>query len=280
MSDEPRQGADVATRSDPLDFDQPNQARLTDALLGGRDNYAVDRAMAERLLDLDPGARQMARDHRDWVVRVLRMLVMDHHVEQFIDLGSGLPTVDNTHQVVQRYDPQARVIYVDDDPVVQAYGRALLEENDHTHMAGCDFTEPRRALAAPEFTRHLDPERPTALMMCAIVHHVVDDTKAAAVVRGWLDVLPPGSFLLLTHNYDPADGGEHSALARRVDGIFRGTALEGVHRTRARIASFFEGLDLIHPGLTYLHEWWPDGPRLRPLSGLNHTMLGGVARKP
>lgn len=263
-----------------LDFDRPNLARLVDALLGGRDNYAVDRALVDKLLDLDPGAQQLARDHRDWVQRCLRLLVTAHGVDQFIDLGSGLPTTDNTHQIVQRYNSGARVVYIDDDPVVQAYGRALLEENDVTHMASCDLTDPTAALAAPELAQHIEFDRPVGLLACAVIHHITDDAEAAKVVRGWVDLLPSGSFLALTHHYDPADGSEHSALAKRVQAALVGTPLESVHRPREQIEDYFTGLDLVPPGLGLLHDWWPDGPRIRPLSGLNHLVLGGVARKP
>ena len=271
---------DRPAQSGVLDFDRPNLARLVDALLGGRDNYAADRALVDRLLDLDPGARQMARDHRDWVLRGLRLLVTAHDVDQFIDLGSGLPTTDNTHQIVQRYNSEARVVYVDNDPVVQAYGRALLEENENTHMASCDLTDPVAAMDTPELSRNLDLDRPIGLMMCSVVHHILDDDTAAEVVRGWVDVLPSGSYLMLTHDYDPADGSDHSALAHKLDEAFRQTPLESVHRTRDQIERYFDGLDLIDPGLDLLHNWWPDGPRMRPLTGLNHIVLGAVARKP
>ncbi|MGW5055344.1 SAM-dependent methyltransferase [Actinokineospora sp. NPDC004072] len=263
-----------------VDFDRPNQARLVDALLGGRDNYAADRELVDRLLDVDPGARQMARDHRAWVLRCLRLLSTAHGVDQFIDLGSGLPTTDNTHQIVQRHNPEARVVYVDNDPLVQAYGRALLEENDQTHMAACDLTDPHAVVSSPVLTRTIDFDRPVGLMLCAIVHHILDDTRAAEVVRGWVDVLPAGSYVMLTHQFDPDDGGEHSALARKLDSAFAGTPLAGVHRKREVIEGYLAGLDLIPPGLVLLHKWWPDGPRLRPLAGMNHLTLGAVGRKP
>lgn len=271
---------DRPAHSGVLDFDRPNLARLVDALLGGRDNYAVDRALVDKLLALDPDACQMARDHRSWVQRCLRLLATAHGVDQFIDLGSGLPTTDNTHQIVQRYNPDARVVYVDNDPVVQAYGRALLEENEVTHMASCDLTDPAAALAAPELAQHIEFTRPVGLLMCSVVHHVLDDAEAAKVVRGWVELLPSGSFLVLTHHYDPADDGEHSALARRLQTAFVDTPLQSVYRTRAQIEDYFHGLDLVPPGLGKLHDWWPDGPRMRGLPKMAHTILGAVARKP
>ncbi|GGS60977.1 MULTISPECIES: SAM-dependent methyltransferase [Actinokineospora] len=267
-------------RSGVIDFDRPNQARLVDALLGGRDNYAADRALVSLLLEVDPGARQAARDHRDWVLRCLRLLATAHGVDQYIDLGSGLPTTDNTHQIVQRHRSDARVVYVDNDPVVQAYGRALLEDNDLTHMAPCDLTDPHAALSAPELARVIDFDRPIGLMMCSVIHHILDDAVAAKVVRGWVDLLPSGSYVLLTHQCDPEDGGEHSALAHRLDAALRDTPIAGVHRRRATIEGYLDGLEMVEPGLSLLHEWWPDGPRMLPLTGMNHLMLGAVARKP
>ncbi|MFC5289382.1 SAM-dependent methyltransferase [Actinokineospora guangxiensis] len=261
-----------------LDFEGPTLARLVDALLGGRDNYAADRALVEQLVAVDPGVRQLARDHRDWVVRCLRLLVTAHGIDQFIDIGSGLPTTDNTHQIAQRYNAEARVVYVDNDPVVQAYGRALLEENDLTHMAPCDFTDPSAALASVELFKNVDFERPIGLMLCSVVHHILDDDEADTVVRAWVDVLPRGSFVMLTHDIDP--GGEHSALVRRLDEVLAGTPLASVHRTREQIEGYFAGLDLIEPGVSLLHAWWPDGPRVRPLTPISYTVVGALARKP
>lgn len=275
-----RSSWDTVPRLTPLDFDRPNMARLTDALLGGRDHYASDRAVMDQLLRVAPGARQLARDHRDWIIRVLRLLVGERKIDQFVDLGSGMPTVDNTHQVVQRYNPEARVIYVDNDPVVQAHGRAILEENDRTHVAGCDFTEPAKALAHPDLQPYLDLTRPVALMMCSVVHHIPDHTKAAEVVQEWLEVVPSGSYLMLSHQYDPADQSEASALVRTLEKMFAGTEISSTPRIREQIQAYFDGLEYVPPGLAHPHDWWPSGPRLLPLSALNFAMLGAVARKP
>jgi hypothetical protein len=275
-----RSSWDTVPRLTPLDFDQPNLARLTDALLGGRDHYASDRAVMDQVLELAPGAKQMARDHRDWIIRALRLLVGERKIDQFIDLGSGLPTVDNTHQIVQRCNPESKVVYVDNDPVVLAHGRAMLEENDRTHVAGCDFTEPEKALSHVDMLPHLDLNRPVALMMCAVIHHIADHDRAAEVVRGWLDAVPSGSYLMLTHQYDPADDSEASAIVRALETTFKGTTIASTPRSREQIMSYFAGMELVPPGLTHPHDWWPSGPRLLPLSALNFAMLAAVARKP
>ena len=123
-----------------------------------------------------------------------------------------------------------------------------------------------------------DFERPIGLMLCSVVHHVLDDDEADAVVRAWVDVLPRGSFVMLTHDIDP--GGEHSALARRLDELLADTPLASVHRTRAQVEGYLAGLDLVEPGISLLHAWWPDGPRVRPLTPISYTVVGALARKP
>ncbi|WP_326567098.1 SAM-dependent methyltransferase [Amycolatopsis rhabdoformis] len=264
----------------PVDFDRPSNARVYDALMGGRDHYAADRAVLNQILELAPGAQTMAQEVRHWLVRAVRMLTGRLGIDQFLDLGSGFPTVENTHQVVQRVKPEAHVVYVDHDPVVQAHGRALLAENDYTHMAGADLLDPERTLAHPEVTAHLDLTRPLGLILCAVVHHIPDFAVAQAVVKAYVDALAPGSFLVLLHQYNPADGSEAASVASALEARFAATGLDTVYRTREEITSLFGGLELLPPGVTHPHLWWPDGPRLAPLSAVNFATLAGVARVP
>ncbi|GAA4550056.1 SAM-dependent methyltransferase [Amycolatopsis samaneae] len=271
---------DAAERGASLDFGRASLARLSDALLGGHDHYEADREAMRRLLAIAPGARAMAKEHRDWLVRVVRFLAAKRGVGQFLDLGSGMPTAENTHQVAQRYNPEARVVYVDNDPVVQVHGRAVLEENDRTHVSGANLTVPAETLWDPVVVEHLDFAEPVALILCSIVHHIDDFARASHIVRSYVDALAPGSYLLLTHHVEPEADGPRRELARLLESTFQGTGLGTVHRPREQIESFFTGLDLLPPGLCLLHEWWPDGPRLAPLSELNFLTLGGVARKP
>jgi hypothetical protein len=128
--------------------------------------------------------------------------------------------------------------------------------------------------------RHLDFERPVAVLLCSVLHHVESLDRARYIVRSYVDQLPPGSYLVLTHHHEPPDDPPRQALAHTLDAEFEGTCLATVHRSRAEIASFFAGLDLLAPGLAYLHDWWPDGPRMKPLTDLNLMTLGGVALKP
>lgn len=262
-----------------LDFSKASLARLSDALLGGHDHYEVDREAMRRLLAIAPGAREMAKEHRDWLVRAVRFLAGKRGIDQFLDLGSGMPTAENTHEVAQRYNPDAQVVYVDNDPVVQVHGRALLEENYLTHVTGADLTRPAETLADEVVKEYLDFSRPVALILTSIVHHIDDYDRAKAIVAQYVDALAPGSFLLLTHNFDPEEDSPRQELARLLETSFQGTGLGSVYRTREQIAGFFAGTELLRPGLVHLHEWWPDGPRLHPLGELNYLTLGGVARK-
>ncbi|MEC3977071.1 SAM-dependent methyltransferase [Amycolatopsis sp. H20-H5] len=253
-----------------LDFDRPSIARIFDALVGGRDHDEADHEALGRILARAPEALEMARELRHWLTRTVRYLADRAGVDQFLDLGSGFPTAENTHQVARRYNPEAQVVYVDSEPDA----RALLEENDFTHLSGSDLTDPAATLADPALARHLDFTRPIGLILCSIIHHIDDVEQARETVRGYVDAMAPGSYLVLAHQFDPADDSE---VAASPEERFGGTGLDTLHRTREEIESFFEGLDYVEPGLTFPHLWWPDGPRFTPLSTANFTTLGGVA---
>ncbi|SFP76893.1 O-Methyltransferase involved in polyketide biosynthesis [Amycolatopsis arida] len=262
------------------DMTKPSVARLYDAMLGGKDHYEVDRQVVRRLEQIAPEIRDLVREHRQWQRRVVRFLAHRIGIDQFLDLGSGLPTIENTHQVAQRNNGDARVVYVDIDPAVQAHARATLEENDRTYFLAADLTRPAELLADPVITTHLELDRPLGLLQCATLHYIPDLADARAVLAGYVDALAPGSYVVLTHQFDPGDGGPRGKLAAQLRQVYAETVGDSVFRSRADIESFFDGLDLVEPGLAYLHEWWPDGPRWRPLTDVNFTMLGGVARKP
>lgn len=263
-----------------LDYTKVSLARLADAMLGGHDHYGVDRDAMREIVAIAPDFPVIAAEHRAWMMRVIRFLAAGRGIDQFLDLGSGLPTAENTHEVAQKYNPDAQVVYVDNDPVVQVHGRALLEENYLTHVSGADLTKPELALKDEVITRQLDFDRPMGLILCSIVHYIDDLERARRIVRTYVDALAPGSYVLLTHQFDPADGSPGSETARKLESTFQGTGFGSVYRSREEIASFFEGLEMIPPGLDYLHKWWPDGPRLSKLTSLSKTVLGGVARKP
>jgi SAM-dependent methyltransferase len=263
-----------------VDFDRPSIARVFDALMGGKDNYEVDRAVLRQILEIAPEAPAVAQEARQWLVRAVRYLTERLGVDQFLDLGSGFPTVENTHQVAQKYNPEAHVVYVDNDPVVQAHSRAVLVDNDFTHISGNNLLRPEETLADDTVKQFINFDRPVGLVMCAIIHHITDLQQARQVVKSYVGAMAPGSYLVLLHQYNPADGSEAAGVAASLQDKFSGTGLDTLYRTRAEITSFFDGLELLEPGLTAPHLWWSDGPRLAPLTPVNWTSLCGVARIP
>jgi hypothetical protein len=264
-----------------IDTSVASIARVYDAMLDGKDNYEVDREVRRQLIEVAPDIQTMARDNRDWLIRVSRYLAGEVGIAQFLDCGSGLPTAENTHQVVQRLNPDARVIYVDDDPVVQAHGRAILEENPLTHFSSADLTRPQDLLADPVVTTYLDFDEPMALYQISTLHHVPDEQRPHEIMAAMIDALPSGSYVALTHFYDPADGSDLAKLARQLEAVLlTGPMGSGRFRTRAEIAAFFSGLEIVEPGLVLPCEWWPDGPRTKPLLDIQQLLLGALARKP
>ena len=220
-------------------------------------------------------------DHRAFLVRAVRFLAGEAGIDQFLDCGSGLPTAENTHQAAQRLNPEARVVYVDNDPTVVAHGRALLEENDQTFFAPADLTEPRQVLDDPVVTRNLDFTRPIALLQLGTLHHYDESGPLSCVeiMKQYIDALPSGSYVALSHFFDPQN--EDSELARRMENVFLHSPLgSGTFRTEEQILAMMPGLDLIDPGLTLCVQWWPDGPQLRPLVAAQRCIVGVVGRKP
>jgi hypothetical protein len=263
-----------------IDTSRASVARVYDCFLGGKDNYEVDRAVFDQVDRAAPQMARLARDHRHWLIRVTRFLTRSAGIEQFLDCGAGLPTAENTHQAAQRMNPDCRVVYVDNDPVVAAHGRALLEENEQSHLVMADLTEPDQVLDHPVVRKYLDFERPIALIQCSTLHHVPDEKKPREITQRYIERLPAGSFLALTHFYDPQDGGEASNLARFVEEVFNNSSMgSGYFRSRDEIASYFGDLEMVDPGLTRLRDWWPDGPNLQPAGAVDDVLLGGVGRK-
>lgn len=253
-------------------------ARVYDAFLGGRDNYAIDREVRDAVADLIPDSDIMARDNRAFLVRVCRYLAMHCGITQFLDCGSGLPSAENVHEVVQHIDPDAIVVYVDNDPVVLAHGRAILEENEHSHFVSADIFTPGGVLEHPSVRRYLDFSEPIGLLHFATVHHYDGARPPTEIMREYVDALPSGSYVAVSHFLDPEN--EHSALARKVESIFRDGPLgSGVFRTMAQIEELFAGLELVEPGVVRTVDWWPDGPQLDELTPLRHCLAGGLGRK-
>jgi hypothetical protein len=251
-----------------------------DAFLNGKDNYEIDRQVVRQVRRVAPEASQMAWDNRAFLIRVTRFIATQTRVTQFLDCGSGLPTAENTHQVAQRIQPEARVVYIDNDPVVLAHGRALLEENEQTHFVSADIFKPHEIINNATVRKCLDFSEPIALFQLGTIHHYAGDRSPADIMREYVDALPSGSFVAISHFLDP-ETPEHSPLARRLEEVFVHSPMgTGLFRTMAEIEGMVPGLELIQPGITLCVDWWPDGPRIKELDPVQNCIVGGVGRKP
>ncbi|AIJ26986.1 SAM-dependent methyltransferase [Amycolatopsis methanolica] len=254
-------------------------ARVYDAALNGKDNYEIDRQVLAQVRTVAPQVNDLAWANRDFLIRSCRFLAMQAGIDQFLDLGSGLPTAENTHQVVQRVHPEAKVLYVDNDPVVLAHGRALLEENDRTHFVAADIFQPEQILEHPEIREFLDFSRPIALLQIGTWHHYLGDDGGEKMAT-YVDALAPGSYVSIAHFYNPGTP-EHAELAAKMEEKFVHSPMgSGRFRTREEIQALFPGLEMVEPGLVLCDDWWPDGPRLHPLNLVRQCIAGGVGRKP
>jgi hypothetical protein len=262
-----------------VDRDKASIARVYNATLGGKDNYAVDREVFERMRAVVPEVRELALDHRAFLIRATRFIATQTGVRQYLDLGSGLPTAENTHQVAQRLAPESKVVYVDNDPSVIAHGRALLEQDEQTLFVPADIFAPAEVTGDATIRSFLDFDAPIALFLLGVLHHHDGSPTPAEVVAAYVDALPSGSYVALTHFLDPED--EDSAVARRIEHVMVNSPMgTGLFRTRAQIEAMIPPtLELIDPGLVLLSDWWPDGPRLRPLTPAQRCALGAVGRK-
>ncbi|MGJ7909036.1 SAM-dependent methyltransferase [Actinopolyspora sp. H202] len=260
-------------------------ARVYDAALGGKDNYAVDQQVLAEIKTAAPEIRDMAWANRNFLIRVARFLTNETDVRQFIDCGSGLPTAENTHQVVQRLDDQVRVCYVDNDPVVLAHGNALLADNEGTHIVDADIYKPEQIYNHEVVARNIDFEQPVGLLHISTIHHYPDDDYVE-LMRRYIEPLPSGSFVAVSHFLDPQTP-ELSPLARRLEDIMTQSAMgSGVFRTQEQIAEMVPGMEIIQPGpglepgVVICDQWWPDGPKLRAYKDVERCVGCVVARKP
>ncbi|MCD2191844.1 SAM-dependent methyltransferase [Actinomycetospora endophytica] len=262
-----------------VDRNRASIARVYDTALGGKDNFEVDREVVEKLRQVAPEISQFTVDHRQFLIRVTRFLTGQAGISQFLDLGSGLPTAENTHQAAHQINPKANVVYVDNDPSVVAHGRALLEDNDRTWFSAVDLTDADAVLTDPVITEHIDFTQPIGLLQLGTLHHHVGEPTPVEIMQSYIDALPSGSYVALSHFYDPED--ENSELARRMENVFVHSPLgSGVFRTKSEILAMMPGLELVEPGFSQLVDWWPSGPRLQPYLPSQRCLAGAVGRKP
>jgi hypothetical protein len=247
-----------------IDLDRPNAARVYDYLLGGAANFETDRVFADKLLELMPHARPAARLNRAFLRRAVRFCV-SAGIDQFLDIGSGVPTAGNVHEIA----PDATVLYVDNEPVAVTHSELLLRDNAKTSVMLGDLTDPEPIIANPA----IDFTRPVALLMVAVLHFIPDDAGPRQALARYLSTLAPGSYLVLSH------AAERSMTPTDVDRLYETSANPGVRRTPEEIKSFFDGLELVEPGLVWTPQWRPDSQDDVPDDPESALVMAGVARK-
>jgi len=256
-----------------IDTTVPHSARIWNYWLGGKDNYAVDRAAGDQYIRDFPGIKDLARIQRAFLSRSIAYLAGEAGIRQFLDVGTGLPTADNTHEVAQRVAPECRIVYVDNDPLVLVHARALLTSTPEGATAYVHADVRDAATIMTEAARTLDFTKPIVLVLHGIMGHIPDTAEAAAIIRRLLDALPSGSYL------DLADGGDPTREFQRAQqGYDKTGAVPYALRAPAEIAGFFDGLDLVEPGVVSCPAWRPDPESAGSPAQAN--VYGGVGRKP
>jgi S-adenosyl methyltransferase len=276
MSDEDPGG--ISQVAPNLHADRPHPARVYDYLLGGKDNFAPDRAAAEQGLRANPNSRIPPRENRAFLRRVVRYLAGEAGIRQFLDIGTGIPTSPNVHEVAQSVAPDARIVYVDNDPMVLAHARALLTSSPQgfTEYIDADIRDVETLLASPPLRSTIDLDRPVGLLLIAIMHFVGDDDDPYGIVNRLLAALPSGSYLALSHltgDFDPA-------AWEGVAAVYRRTGVTMQVRSRADIERFFTGLEMVEPGVQVLPAWRPEDDAGAPPTDAQVSVYGGLARKP
>ena len=257
-----------------IDTTVPSVARIYAHALGGKNNFQVDRDTVAALSAAFPGSVPLAVDNRAFLRRGVRYLVGEAGVKQIIDLGSGLPTAGNVHEIAHGIDPSVRVVYVDIDPIVLAHARALLADNDTTTVIQADAGDPESILEHPETRRFIDFDQPYAVLLSAILHHLSDERDPVGVARYIKNRMPPGSYLLVSNFLDDDD-----PRAKMMEEQMTTRVGTGRFRTWAEQREFFDGLEMVEPGLVYANDWRPDEDT--DVNGAWTTFTaGGIGRKP
>jgi len=265
------------TATDPrLDIGVPHIARVYDYWLNGKDNFTVDRVAAEAAIAAFPGIRESAQANRAFLARTVHYLTAAAGIRQFIDIGTGLPSASNTHEVSQAAAADSRVVYVDNDPLVLAHARALLTSNPAGATAYLDADLQDTETILEEAARTLDFTRPVGIMLLAILHYVPDLAEARRIVARLLAAVPAGSFLVISHAGTDLRPEEVAAFEKSLNAHLPAER-QHVARPRDLVTSFFDGLDLVEPGVVRVSDWRPDSPEE---SATPTILWGGVAHKP
>jgi O-methyltransferase involved in polyketide biosynthesis len=257
-----------------VDVSTPNVARIYDYLLGGKDNFAADRAAAKAFLAAIPDIAAIAGDNRAFLGRAVRYLAEEEGIRQFLDLGGGLPTRSNVHELA----PEARVVYVDYDPVVVKHGEALLASGNRVAMVLADLTKPDEVLTHPDLLRTLDLSQPVGIICTATLHFIPAADDPYGVIARYREGAVPGSFLAITHAPSGVPGEDPADDAANATDVYRRASAQLHLRSADEIERFFTGFDLVDPGLVWMAQWRPI-PGTRPLGRLR-SLHAGVGRKP
>lgn len=268
---------DLDDLSIDLDLSKPNVARMYDYYLGGSTNFAADRAAAEQVFVINPDAPRVAKANRSFVGRVVRYLTR-HGIDQFLDLGSGIPTVGNVHEIAQRYIPHARVAYVDIEAVAVIHARKLLADNEFATVSQADVRRPHEVLAAPGVAGLLDFNRPVAVLAMACLQFVSNADDPAGILAAYRDACVPGSYLGISHLSAVTLTPDQT---ERLKEIYRDTATPSHHglRSREEIAALISGYELVEPGLVLAGDWRPD-QAVRDDEGARLSFYGCLGRLP
>jgi hypothetical protein len=254
-----------------LDTNVAHSARVYDYWLGGKDNFAADREAGDRVIAIRPAIRSDVQQNRAFLRRAVRFLVADEGIRQFLDIGTGLPSAGNTHEVAQEVEPESRVVYVDNDPMVLAHARALLTGTPgSTAYLSADLREPGKILH--DATDTLDFSQPVAVMLVAVLHHITDAEDPAGIIATLMAAVPSGSYLVISH---PAADVQTEAVAQVAAQYNEHVATGQTRRTRKQVEDFFGGIELLPPGVVQTPQWRPE----QPPTGSQVPMWAGVGRK-
>ena len=262
---------------DDVPLDKPNPARMYDYYLGGYHNFAIDRAAAEQMIAAMPDTRLFMRAGRAFLRRAVTFLA-EQGIDQFLDLGSGIPTVGNVHEVAQGINPAARIVYVDIEPIAVRHIEAILQGNPYARVIQADVRQPEVVLHHPQVRELLDFTRPIGVLLSLLIHFLTEDEEALRVVHAYRDGVPSGSYLAMSH---PSHEGVERMVTQRGEQVYARTTTPMKTRSRADIEAFFSGLELVDPGLVLLPLWRPEGPDDILLDEPKRALaFCGVGRKP
>lgn len=259
---------DEETAPAGIDVRTPSPARIYDVFLGGKDNFAVDREAAKIATDAGSDIPQAARENRAFLQRAVRFAV-ESGIRQFIDLGTGLPTQGNVHEVAQSLDPGARVVYVDNDPIVLVHARALLAPSETTAVIQADLRDPEAVLGHAKVRGLIDLDEPVAVLMLAVLHFA-EDEEVRRTIGAFRDVMAPGSLLVVSHS--TVEG--HPETGEQAASAWRGATARLRSRDRKQVEALFEGFELLEPGVVWVPDWRPEGP-----GGGTRWMYAAVGRR-